>query len=306
MEHRRWWLCWFNKMGCGSSRDLQGFCALYWWVIFNDTCWYGCFKKWGYPQIIHFNRVFHYKPSIWGYPYFWKHPYKKSCTTSRVFEQNLANTLPKTNSSPLKIGHPKRKLVFQPSIFRCENVSFREGSGVRYPSHLVKRFWKKWSLSEYSHISKLKLVIHCRCSTPFKDHRNISEIQVMNINFWAFSTDWKVYHLAIWIYLSLKYHSVMSIGSTIKQAGTRPAWIFTSFRVATSFLIAGGVLDITLRMGLTWLMSLFSETCLFPDVFVRGIICNIYIYMSNIIYIYMYIYMIYNNICIITYRCTYL
>ena len=31
-------------------------------------------------------------------------------------------TLPKTN----KIGHPKRKLVFQPSIFRC-CVRFREG-----------------------------------------------------------------------------------------------------------------------------------------------------------------------------------
>ena len=29
----------------------------------------------GTPQIIHFNRVFHYKPSILGYPYFWKHPY---------------------------------------------------------------------------------------------------------------------------------------------------------------------------------------------------------------------------------------
>ena len=28
-----------------------------------------------YTQIIHFNRVFHYKPSILGYPYFWKHPY---------------------------------------------------------------------------------------------------------------------------------------------------------------------------------------------------------------------------------------
>ena len=25
------------------------------------------------PQIIHFNRVFHYRPSILGYPYFWKH-----------------------------------------------------------------------------------------------------------------------------------------------------------------------------------------------------------------------------------------
>ena len=35
-------------------------------------------------------------------------------------------TLPETNSSPLKIGHPKRKLVFQPSIFRG-HVSFREG-----------------------------------------------------------------------------------------------------------------------------------------------------------------------------------
>ena len=27
------------------------------------------------PQIIHFNRVFRYKPSILRYPYFWKHPY---------------------------------------------------------------------------------------------------------------------------------------------------------------------------------------------------------------------------------------
>ena len=29
----------------------------------------------GNPQIIHFNRVFHYKKSISGYSYFWKHPY---------------------------------------------------------------------------------------------------------------------------------------------------------------------------------------------------------------------------------------
>ena len=36
---------------------------------------YGCFQNQWYPQIIHFNRVFHYKPSILGYHYFWKHPY---------------------------------------------------------------------------------------------------------------------------------------------------------------------------------------------------------------------------------------
>ena len=35
------------------------------------------FPKIGVPQIIHFNRVFHYKPSILGYPYFWKHPHRK-------------------------------------------------------------------------------------------------------------------------------------------------------------------------------------------------------------------------------------
>ena len=39
---------------------------------------------------------------------------------------NLPNTLPETNSSPLKIGFPKKKVVFQTSNFRCY-VSFREG-----------------------------------------------------------------------------------------------------------------------------------------------------------------------------------
>ena len=38
-------------------------------------------------------------------------------------------TLPETNSSPLKIGLPKRKIIFQPSIFRCY-VSFREGKAM--------------------------------------------------------------------------------------------------------------------------------------------------------------------------------
>ena len=37
---------------------------------------------WVFPKIVGFHpkssisfRVFHYKPSILGYPYFWKHPY---------------------------------------------------------------------------------------------------------------------------------------------------------------------------------------------------------------------------------------
>ena len=39
----------------------------------------GVSKNDGIPKIIHSRRVFHYKPSILGYPYFWKHPYGLKC-----------------------------------------------------------------------------------------------------------------------------------------------------------------------------------------------------------------------------------
>ena len=38
----------------------------------------------------------------------------------RFLLRNFLHTLPETNSSRLKISDPKRKLVFQPCIFRCE------------------------------------------------------------------------------------------------------------------------------------------------------------------------------------------
>ena len=41
----------------------------------------------------------------------------------------------------LKIGHPKRKVVFQPSIFRCY-VSFREGI---LPDGFFRSVWFFWS-----------------------------------------------------------------------------------------------------------------------------------------------------------------
>ena len=51
------------------------FLAFFWVHDLFFMVGYGCFQKLGHPQIIHFSRVFHYKPSILGYPYFWKHPY---------------------------------------------------------------------------------------------------------------------------------------------------------------------------------------------------------------------------------------
>ena len=46
---------------------------------------FGCFQEYGKnPQIIHFNRVFPYKPSILGYHYFWKHPFISNGLVFRV------------------------------------------------------------------------------------------------------------------------------------------------------------------------------------------------------------------------------
>ena len=45
---------------------------------------------------------------------------------------SLEVTLPEINSLPLKIGQaPKGNSIFQPSISRCENVSFREGKWTK-------------------------------------------------------------------------------------------------------------------------------------------------------------------------------
>ena len=60
--------------------------------------------------------------------------------------------LPKTNSSPLKIGHPRRKLVFQPSIFRGENVSFREGKTPKNLfAHSSAQTWQATSWDKAGH-----------------------------------------------------------------------------------------------------------------------------------------------------------
>ena len=56
-------------------------------------------------------------------------------------------TLRETNSSHLIIGHPKRKLVFQPSIFRCELLVFGFwGYITGHPCLAIERCCS-WSLS---------------------------------------------------------------------------------------------------------------------------------------------------------------
>ena len=65
------------------------------------------------------------------------------------------STVPETNSSPVKIGHPKRNFIFQPLIFRCQlAVSFREGivwlCSNKRSVHLPKPIGSMYGLFTYS------------------------------------------------------------------------------------------------------------------------------------------------------------
>ena len=51
----------------------------------------------GFPPKSPFNKVFHYKPSIVGYPYFWKHPYENEMGTC------LASLTPSVSKNCVKV-----------------------------------------------------------------------------------------------------------------------------------------------------------------------------------------------------------
>ena len=67
-------LIWETKMVSQQKKYAKFVHSPWFWWIKEWIFPCGCFQKKWYPQIMNFNRVFHYKPSILGYPYFRKHP----------------------------------------------------------------------------------------------------------------------------------------------------------------------------------------------------------------------------------------
>ncbi len=67
-------LCWVSDVDGLMGSDMEGKPVLkktghrFIWSSYLFLS--GCFQKLWYPQIIHFDRVFHYKPSIFGVPLF--------------------------------------------------------------------------------------------------------------------------------------------------------------------------------------------------------------------------------------------
>ena len=56
---------------CSNTTD-PAYTASSQWLVLST---FGGFLKWGYPQIIIFNRIFHYKPCNLGCPHFRKHTF---------------------------------------------------------------------------------------------------------------------------------------------------------------------------------------------------------------------------------------
>ena len=85
------------------------------------------------PQIIHFNRVFHYKPSILGYPYFWKHPYMIHV---------IASIPPPSISYHV---HPNIIELRNASISACETLGFETlGGCLRIQQVIFAEEWLVW------------------------------------------------------------------------------------------------------------------------------------------------------------------
>ena len=72
----------FTALRGFKRREMTGFDVGVWWTKTRSSNVFsrkhmGVFLNGGTPKSSIFNRVFHYKPSILRYPYFWKPPYRK-------------------------------------------------------------------------------------------------------------------------------------------------------------------------------------------------------------------------------------
>ena len=82
---------------------------------------YNTNNLWMFPKIVVppkssiFNRVFHYKPSVWGYPYFWKHLYPHSHIHLKQKWTSTTTTTSMTASCTSVSFHPSVMAVMGPS-----------------------------------------------------------------------------------------------------------------------------------------------------------------------------------------------
>ncbi len=124
-------------------------------------------NMWFSPQIMHFNRVSHYKPSILGYPYFWKHPYRKTWKTNN--HDILGTSWPRIwiamNKSRWEFQKAKNKKMPSCNDFKWSKVvKFLNHQGVRENGckWFVLKLWitSKPSMEQRSTLLSLAVLKH--------------------------------------------------------------------------------------------------------------------------------------------------
>ena len=149
-----------SLFGSSSGWAARNVVFLHICLLFYSFDWYGGFLKWWYPQTIHFNRVFHYKPSILGYPgypYFWKHPYEAN--KIKLFDKDLEILRPRHGNPCLSSENHQRCMTFSQKNIRGQFDDIIQQStipkkrrGHRSPSKVCEKvrfgyiwiFWDGW------------------------------------------------------------------------------------------------------------------------------------------------------------------
>ena len=76
----------------------------------------------GTPKSFFFDRDFHYKPSILGYPYFWKHPYTSTSIFNDFYITHGSPPLPALLSGWKELYYfldPQKAATAEPAIHRA-------------------------------------------------------------------------------------------------------------------------------------------------------------------------------------------
>ena len=90
-----------------------------------------------YPQIIQFNRIFHCKPSILGYPYFWKHPYQVNHKLNKDNSGHILSFQKKSGVTALpeeKIWNLANKHCWWEKPCTTWDIKFPVNDGINYLS----------------------------------------------------------------------------------------------------------------------------------------------------------------------------
>ena len=107
-------------------------------IIWYPTNIFGCFQKKWYPQIIHFNRVFHYKPHpFWGTPIFGNDTQGKG----NIILHQKYESIVTSCTSPILDSYDVAGIMNTTNLQTLHHVFF--GKSIKTYHRFAKKVWLK-------------------------------------------------------------------------------------------------------------------------------------------------------------------